>query len=334
MNAPPPARIFGIAFATAFALSACASSGGAAKYLPGLAKTTAVPAAFTFRTIDDPNGRNNRITGIRRDGKIVGVYGLTRSSYHSFTSGAPAYDGFNRDDYPGAGSTYLTSLSNDKYEAGTVFSPPSSLGRRCGTCGVVHFDRGWTVFESPYEGNGKCAVTILLGISDTELAVGYDLQGSGTQCVAQAFEAYADASGEQYLPLTPPGAVSPVAAGVNNQGSIVGSATFPNGSGTAIDGWYLINGRYYVFSYPGSIDTQALGVNESGEVVGTYEDANQKTHGFLLLNPRSKHLKSQTIDAPKSRGFTVVNGISGGGDICGWYRGGDDKLHGFVATPR
>jgi len=54
----------------------------------------------------------------------------------------------------------------------------------------------------------------------------------------------------------------------------------------------------------------------------------------LLLNPRSKHLKWQTIDAPKSRGFTVVNGISGGGDICGWYRGGDDKLHGFVATPR
>ena len=64
-----------------------------------------------------------------------------------------------------------------------------------------------------------------------------------------------------------------------------------------IDGWYLTNGRYYVFSYPGSIDTQALGVNESGEVVGTYEDANKKTHGFLLPNPQSKHPKWQTIDA-------------------------------------
>ena len=240
-----------------------------------------MPAAFTFQTVDDPNGRNNRITGIRRDGKIVGVYGLTRPSYHSFTSGAPAYDGFNRDDYPGAGGTYLTSLSNDKYEAGYVFSPPSSLGRRCGTCGVVHYDRGWTLFESPYEGNGKCAVTVLLGITDTELAVGYYLQRSGAQCVAQAFEAYADASGEQYLPLTPPGAVSPVAAGVNNLGSIVGSATFSKGSGTAIDGWYLTNGRYYVFSYPGSIDTQALGINESGAVVGTYEDAKQKDPRIL-----------------------------------------------------
>ena len=95
MNAPWQARIRRIAFAAAFALSACASSNGGARYLPRIANATAMPAVFTFQTVDDPNGRNNRIMGIRRDGKIVGVYGLTRPSYHSFTSGAPAYDGFN-----------------------------------------------------------------------------------------------------------------------------------------------------------------------------------------------------------------------------------------------
>jgi probable HAF family extracellular repeat protein len=322
-----------LAAAALLGLAACGGAGiSATQTVPRLADAGVGPATFSFQTVDDPNGRNNRITGIRRDGKIVGVYGLTRPSYHSFSSSSPGYSRFNPDNYPGAGGTYLTSLSNDKYEAGYVFSPPSTQGNRCGTCGAVHYDRGWILFESPNEGNGKCAVTALLGVNDAEFAVGYYLQRSGNHCIAQAFEAYADASGERYVPLTPPGAVSPVASGINNLAGIVGSATFSNGSSDTVEGWYLANGRYYVFFYPGSIDTQALGVNQSGDVVGTYEDADLTTHGFLLSNPQSKHLKWQTIDAPKSRGLTVVNGISDDGAICGWFKGSDGKLHGFVAT--
>jgi len=330
-----PSWAGGLAIAALLGLAACGGAGiSATQTVPRLADAGVGPTAFSFQTIDDPKGRNNRITGIRRDGKIVGVYGLTGPSYHAFTSGAPTYKSFAPDDYPGAGGTYLSSLSNDKYEAGYVFSPPSSQGSRCGTCGVVHYDRGWILFESPDEGNGKCAVTVLLGVNDTELVVGYYLQRSGHQCIAQAFEAYADASGEQYVPRTPPGAVNPVAAGINNLGGIVGSATFSNGSNDIVEAWYLSNGRYYVFSYPGSTNTQALGVNQSGKLVGTYEDANHTTHGFLLSNPQAKHLKWQTIDAPKSRGLTVVNGISDADAICGWYKGSDGKLHGFVATQR
>ncbi|HEX3456726.1 MAG TPA: hypothetical protein VHR97_02120 [Candidatus Baltobacteraceae bacterium] len=146
-------RIAAIAFAAGFAWGSCSSGKSSAKYLPEPADGLAMPAAFTFQTIDDPNGRNNRVTGIRRDGKVVGVYGLTRPSYRSFTSRAPAYNRFHRDDYPGAGGTYLTSLSNDKYEAGYVFAPPSSLGVRCGTCGIVHYDRRLPKASTPW---GSC----------------------------------------------------------------------------------------------------------------------------------------------------------------------------------
>ena len=158
------------------------------------------------------------------------------------------------------------------------------------------------------------------------------------------------------------------AEGINNSGFIVGFFVRP------AFGFYgfLLTTFFDTFQIPPGPVTQARGINDRGQIVGWYQDANQKSHGFLRSedtfttldvpgssstsayginnhgqivgdytvsgDPNAAHgflLQENAftmIDVPDSSG-TVVNGINNSSQIVGEYKDADQRWHCFFATP-
>ncbi|MBV9718719.1 MAG: hypothetical protein JOZ77_05340 [Candidatus Eremiobacteraeota bacterium] len=288
-----------------------------------MASSTPIP--FKFTTVDDPNSETNAVTGINQLSKIVGIYGGGEGSSipETYTS-QPPYTKFRSENDPGAQGTVATSLSSNKIVAGYVIDP-NNLG---GTWGFVRIQGLWTLLEDPNEGTGNNAITEILGINDSEQAVGFYTNSTG---VSVAFELAVPT--ETYTDLTPPEAQNSYATGIDGKGNIVGWET-TSGSVSA-SSFFLQTGTYYPLSYPGSTQTKALSLNWQDEVVGNYVDRSGDTHGFMLIGPTKGSGAQfwQKIDDPNAEGGTWVTGINNHDDICGYYVDGKGVQHGFVATP-
>lgn len=352
-----------LAFAAiAVTVGACSSGGTTAsstQLLPRLndeKRSTPAPYSFAFQTVDYPQGGNaSRVTGIdERANVIVGLNGTTQSTYSSWVAHTPdpsstGYREFQSRNYPGAAGTYMAAMSNTFYQAGTVFSPPpSNSNLSCTACGVVYYGKGngtgygsgscsgrpcrWTFIQDPNEGTGSCAVTEVLGLSGSNIVVGY-YQIGASSCGSQAFEAYFNASGEDYADFDVPGADpnTAEATGVNELEDVVGTAQF----GGVTKGWLYIDSAYCAgLAAPNATGTYPLGINWQDQLVGYYEDTNQQSHGFVLLNPTATAQQQiwETVDEPQANGYTVVNNINTHHSITGWYKDAHDRLNGFVGT--
>ncbi len=289
------------------------------------ASTSATPSPipFKFQTVDDPNSGVNAVTGINQLSKIVGVYGGGQSSniYRSYTS-QPPYTKFTGINYNGSQGTYATSLSSNRIIAGYVIDPTSQNG----ILAFVRTNGIWTLLTDPNEGTGNDAVTEILGINDSDYAVGFYTNSSGIQ---MPFEL--DILSEAFTKLSPPGGGNAAATGINGKNDISGWQQTSNG----IRGFFLKAGTYYQFWYPGAQATYATSLNWSDQVVGYYEDASGGWHGFLLIGPNKGGTAQvwQTIDDPNAAHGTWVTGINNHHDICGYYIDANNVQHGFVATP-
>jgi len=288
------------------------------------ATATPSPIPFQFQTVDDPNSQVNKVTGINQLRKITGVWGGGSGSniWNSYTS-QPPYTKFRGTNDPGAQGTFATSLSSNKLIAGYV-NNPNNLG---GVWGFVRVNALWSLLQDPNEGTGDYTVTQILGINDSELAVGFYLNASGTKV---PFEL--NVPNESFVDLHPPGVTGDaVAGGINGKGDIAGWATTSAG----VKGFFLQAGTYYPFYYPGGLATYATGINWSDQVVGYYVDSAGMSHGFLLIGPSKGGGQQvwQSIDAPNAANGTVVTGINNHHDICGYYFDGSGVQHGFVAVP-
>ena len=147
-----------------------------------------------------------------------------------------------------------------------------------GVWGFIEKINIWTLFRDPHEGHGKYAVTEILGLNNSGLAVGFYVDRSGADV---PFEV--NVAKDSFADLKPPGAASARATGINPRGDIVGWLTGPSGA----EGFILHSGSYQVFSYPKSTSTQALGLDFQDQIVGSYVDGSGLTHGFLLTGPVS-----------------------------------------------
>jgi hypothetical protein len=304
--------------------SAAAVSQGSQRIKPlNASSPTPSPIPFVFKTVDDPNSNFNEVNGINQLSKIVGTYGTGQGSniYASYTS-QPPYSKFIDLNDQGSQGTVATGLSSNKIDVGYVIDPS---GLSAGTWGFVRISGLWTVLEDTNEGTGSDAVTEILGVSDSEYAVGFYTNGSG---INVPFELVVPT--ETFTDLHPPGASNAEATGINGKGNISGWEATSDGA----EGFYLQAGTYYPFSYPGSETTYALGLNWQDQVVGDYIDSQKKVHGFLLTGPTRGGAKQQwqAIDAPDASG-TWVTGINNHDDICGYYIDGSGVQHGFVAVP-
>ncbi|HYL28045.1 MAG TPA: hypothetical protein VEW74_09440, partial [Candidatus Nitrosotalea sp.] len=276
---------------------------------PPTGSATPTPIPFTYSTVNDPNSKTNKVTGINQLAKVVGVFGggSASSVWESYTSQSP-YVQFRPTNYPGAQGTYATGLSSNKIIVGYVLTPNGLNG----TWGFVKNGGVWTLMQDPNVGANNCAVTELNGINDSKNAVGFYLDSN---CTSNAF--VENTITEQYTVINPPGATSAYATGINGKGDISGTATI-NGSTV---GYYLQTGTYYTFAYPQATRTEALSLNWQDQVVGDYTDQNGMVHGFVLTYPThgSGARLWQSVDEPKATGGTVITGINNHDAISGYY---------------
>jgi hypothetical protein len=110
--------------------------------------------------------------------------------------------------------------------------------------------------------------------------------------------------------------------GINDKGTIVGSATLPDGS---VIGYLLQGKAFKEIIYPGATLTGVLAINKTGLMVGAacIDVDCVENHGFSV-----KGKKFTTIDFPGSAN-TNPTAVNNSGDIAGYYGNPDLSIHGF-----
>lgn len=288
------------------------------------AQATPSPIPFKFQTVDDPNSNTNEVTGINQLGKIVGTFGVGSASNipESYTS-EPPYTKFRGMNYPGAEGTVATSLSSNRIVAGYLINPNSLDG----VWAFIRTNGVWALLKDRKQGDGNNAVTKVLGINDSEYAVGYYTNSAGVEI---PFEL--NIITENFSNLQPPGAKSAEATGINGKENLCGTEVLNDGSN---EGFYLQSGTYYAVKYPGAVNTWAWGINFDNQIAGQYEDASGNLHGFVLTNPTAGSASRvwQSVDIP-SAVSTKITGINNHQWISGSYVDTAGHTHGFVGTPK
>lgn len=118
-----------------------------------------------------------------------------------------------------------------------------------------------------------------------------------------------------------PDALSTVARGINEQGTVAG--TFTEASDVS-RGFTWREGSFSLVYYPGSLDTHALDIDGSGRVVGWFTRRDQQAHGFIR-EPDGGYTQ---LDHPGAE-HTFLTGIGDAGVIVGYYRDAVGTIKGF-----
>src|SRR5271165_3073324 len=232
---------------SALAIAACngtSSTPSSANALPapvegsfGGSKPSPTPYKFSYSTLNDPASTTfNRAMGLDELAQVVGYYGSGTSSDPSrgYTSLVP-YTKFHEINYPSAINTIPTSLNDVRTLAGYFLD--ASKGRH--TWGFLKVNGIWSQFKDPKTPKGAGSVNELLGVNDSNIAVGFYVDAYGKD---KPYELAEDA----FHSLNVPGAVSATANGINQRGDIAGTETLASG---ATVGWVLRSGTYTQFAY-------------------------------------------------------------------------------------
>ncbi len=308
--------------AAAIYLSACTPVSPPNPSLVGAGSSAARSDTISlhFTTLRDHSDRKYDVaTGINAQGVISGYCGSgSASDPSSGYTVAPHYGQrrYATEDYPKAAQTVVAAITERGDTAGYWLDAAGDIHA------FVDLNGAYTRFT--FRKHNQPYPTELLGIDSHGLTVGFYQDGSGA---AHAFELNLNTG--KFHAISPAGAASAVATGINGRGDVVGWLV--NSSG-AQHGWVLEGVHFTIFDYPGGAMTQPSGINGKGEVVGSYEDASGYTHGFLLLNPLNRS-KWQSVNDPNAYGYTIARGIDGTGRIVGAYLDRHGNTVGFLATP-
>ncbi len=350
--------------ALAFVIGACSGgasngSGSSFQTMPKGSGRTRATVSYTFTTVDNSAGLNNKIMGINDNSEIIGVYYnpgsiVVGNSYVSQPSSG-SYTIFTLNNWPdahtnnGAGGTYMTSLATtanyaQPIAAGYAYDPGGmpggGNGSRLGVWGVADNQGLWSLIKlHTGQKAGGCIGTQLNGINAAGYSVG-EYGDPANSCLMRAFEELPGGSSKNIVPASPSPYVY-AATGIDDGLNVVGWLQ-PSKTSATTKGWYGypygVNGCktkpycYTVLTYDNKgYSTQLLGINATSAIVGSYIQSGV-THGLLLTSP-TNNPSWQTIDEPNAKSITVVNGINDSGDICGWYNDGNGNLHGFVGVP-
>ena len=277
----------------------------------------------TFQTLgneEDPTF--NQLLGINDNNDIAGYYGSGAAGHPNMGYVLdPPYEqnDYTNENYPGSEQTQVTGINNAGATVG--FYIDNSGGNFGFTDIKGHFT---TVVDpkTPPPTSRLAAVDQLLGINNHGIAVGFYLDRNGR---SHGYE-YNLAKGT-FRAITPPGATSVTATGINDAGEV--SGFFTEESGTVASFLFHGAGDYTLIEFPFSGNTTALGVNNKGQMVGSYVDFAGKTDGFLYTAGTW-----QGIDDPEGIGSTVINGLNNNGDLVGFYTDSSGNTDGFEAVPQ
>ena len=276
-------------------------------------------SSYTFKTLDDnADPTFNQLLGINNSGVISGYFGSGASGHpnQGYTLAPPYGQGnYINENYPGSIQTQVTAINNKGDAAGFWIDGKGN------NFGFVEWNGVFTTYKDPHTGKGT--VNQLLGINDKGIAVGFYTDAKGINHAYKLNQATG-----KFSPIVPPGGNNAIAAGINDNGDVVGFLTASNGS---IVGFLLKGGTYTEFDFPNSTNTTPFGVNKSDQIVGGYVDGAGMMHGFLLSNPL-KNAKWQSIDDPNGIGTTTVNGINDNANLVGFYVDSAGNTDGFLAS--
>jgi hypothetical protein len=284
------------------------------------ANVRANSSPYSFQTIDDPANPGTRILGINNQGKLVGSYGSgTGSDPYVGLVVHPPYQAKNffKEIYPYAIDTVVTCLSNTKIIAGWYEESGGQI------FGFTESGNIFSSYKNPHTRGLALQETEILGIMDQGLAVGFWQDDSG---VDHAFEL--NLTTAKFAGISPPGAVSAAATGINGKDDVVGWLI---NSDKQYEGWLLKGGHYTEFAYANGTQTKPSAINWSDDIVGSYVDAHGNTHGFVLTDALTNPVWAQ-IDEPNATGYTAIGSVNNYHTLVGYYEDSTGAVNGFLAT--
>lgn len=309
---------------------------------PGYAQTPT--PSFTFTTIDVSGAQVTRVNGVSVRGDIVGRYSDSSNCHHGFLLTA--------------GGTLTSFDVGDacRTAARAINARGEIAGRYKDSSGVSHglfraSTGAITTFDVPasFGADG----TEAQGINDLDQIVGdYTVPtnvGGTTVDVPHGFLLNTIGGFTNFTKMDCPGTDGTIAAGIDDQGDIVGGCFTLGASNTVtLTGFLLTNHGSFstvVVPFAGALNTVAVGINEEGDIAGIWStstfDLNNlgylkapeaADHAFLLAKGGS----FVNVDVSLS-GVTVLGTfgkkINPEGSLVGTYTDSSGFEHGFLATP-
>jgi len=285
-----------------------------------LAATGQAETTYTFTTLNDQRDPTvNQLLGINNKGVIAGYFGSGATGHPNkgYTLTPPyTQANYHNENFPGSAQTQVIGINNHGFTDGFWVDAQGN------NFGFVRWNGVYTSYKNPHTGKGT--VNQLLGINDAGIAVGFYTDVNGVNHAYKLNQATG-----KFTAIVPPGGNNAIAAGINDNGDIVGFLTTSSG---AVKGFLLRGTTFTLFGFPHSNNTTPFGINLSDQIVGSYVDGAGKTHGFVLSNPLT-HAHYQSIDDPNGIGTTIINGINDSADLVGFYVDSAGNTDGFLATP-
>ena len=285
------------------------------------------PDSYAFKTVDDTADPTfNQLLGINGKGVIAGYFGSGAAGHPN--KGYTVHNNaasFVNENFPGSVQTQVTGL-NDRGVTVGFLSRANNANQTNDNEGWYSLDGHFHQVVFPGADNASPPVDQLLGVNDSDVAVGFHTDANGNN---HGFRY--DIDRHSFHDVAVSGATSTTAAAINGRGDIAG---FYTGTGGNESGFLLTaGGTMTPLNFPGATMTQALGVNDKDEVVGLYQTGSgnsAQTHGFTWTAKQA----FMTVDDANGPGGTTVNGVNDAGTLVGFYVDAQGNTHGMLATPQ
>jgi len=284
---------------------------------------------WVFSTLNNRNDATfNQLLGINNRGQIAGYFGSgaqghPNKGYQLVMSRQGTR--YQNENVPGALQTQVIGINDLGVTVG-FWSNQNTASQTNDNFGFYSWGGRFGTVDFPTANNATPSVNQLLGVNDSNIAVGFYTDAKGNN------HGYSySIRGHRFRAVRILGATSVTASAINNRDDIAGFYT--NGAGVTesfVRHWF---GRRTTLVYPGASATQAFGINDSGEVVGTYtvgSGNNAKTYGFTWTR-RSGY---RSISDPLGVGATTINGVNDAGDLVGFYTDSAGNTDGFLWATR
>ncbi|HEY1768699.1 MAG TPA: hypothetical protein VGG02_00410 [Chthoniobacterales bacterium] len=216
-----------------------------------------------------PGAYETFASGVNATSTVCGTYFDSQMFPHGWFYAAGSYSSF---DYPGAFETFLNGINDAGDFVGNYATSSGDSG--------PFLDMGGTVI--PFDpGVGTDATAT--GISSNGLITGSYYSGS----TYESFIRETDGSFITGIQVPQDGVFYNLAAGINNQGYVVGSfRSISKGNSHEMAFVFQAPDTYILYSYPGSANTYFTGINDQNQIVGWYttpkRDRKPRDHGLIL----------------------------------------------------
>jgi hypothetical protein len=282
---------------------------------------------WMFSTLDNRRDPTfNQLLGINNRGEIAGYFGSGAKGHPNkgYLLLLGRRSRYVSENFPGSVQTQVTGLNDTGVTVG-FWSGQNTASQTNDNIGFFTWHGLFSSVAFPTRNNATPPVNQLLGVNDSDVAVGFytDAKGNAHGYTFSILR-------HRFRAVTIHGAPSLTAAAINNEGAIAGFYTGPGGVTRAfVRG---PGGRVTRLTFPGASATQAFGINDAGEVAGTYmtgSGSSAKSFGFTWTRQRG----FRTVTDPLGMGTTTINGINDAGDLVGFYTDAAGNTDGLLFAP-